>query len=66
MTVDGNPTPVTIHGNKAQLSLNNPGLGNTRLSLLIQLAAFRRRCRHVTMRCYSERNLSPLETTGTA
>jgi PQQ-like domain/IPT/TIG domain len=27
ITVDGNPNPVTINGNKAQLSINNPALG---------------------------------------
>ena len=27
ITVDGDPTPVTINGNKAQLSINNPAPG---------------------------------------
>jgi probable HAF family extracellular repeat protein len=33
ITVDGNPTPVTISGNRAQLSINNPGLGEHTIAL---------------------------------
>ena len=33
MTVDGDPTPVTIKGDRAQLSLNNPALGEHTVAL---------------------------------
>jgi len=33
MTVDGDPTPVTINGDRAQLSLNNPALGEHTVAL---------------------------------
>jgi len=33
ITVDSNPTTVTINGNKAQLSINNPGLGEHTVTL---------------------------------
>ena len=33
MTVDGDPTPVTINGNKAQLSINNPAPGEHTVEL---------------------------------
>ena len=33
ITVDGNPTPVTISGNKAQLSINNPAPGEHTVEL---------------------------------
>jgi hypothetical protein len=33
MTVDGNPTPVTINGNRAQLSVNNPASGEHTVEL---------------------------------
>ena len=29
ITVDGNPTPVIINGDRAQLSVHNPALGGT-------------------------------------
>ena len=32
-TVDGDPTPVTINGNKAQLSINNPAPGEHTVEL---------------------------------
>ncbi len=33
ITVDGDPTPVTINGNKAQLSINNPAPGEHTVEL---------------------------------
>ena len=33
ITVDGNPRPVTINGNKAQLSINNPAPGEHTIEL---------------------------------
>jgi probable HAF family extracellular repeat protein len=33
ITVDGDPTPVTINGNQAQLSINNPALGEHTIEL---------------------------------
>ena len=33
ITVDGNPTPATINGNKAQLSINNPAPGQHTIEL---------------------------------
>jgi hypothetical protein len=33
ITVDGDPTPVTINGNQAQLSINNPALGGHTIEL---------------------------------
>ena len=33
ITVDGNPTPVTINGSQAQLSINNPALGEHTVEL---------------------------------
>ena len=33
ITVDGNPNPVTINGNKAQLSINNPAPGEHTIEL---------------------------------
>jgi probable HAF family extracellular repeat protein len=33
ITVDGDPTPVTINGNKAQLSINNPAPGEHTIEL---------------------------------
>jgi probable HAF family extracellular repeat protein len=33
MTVDGDPTPVTINGNRAQLSINNPASGQHTVTL---------------------------------
>jgi hypothetical protein len=33
ITVDGDPTPVTINGNRAQLSINNPAPGEHTIEL---------------------------------
>jgi hypothetical protein len=33
ITVDGNPTPVIINGDRAQLPLNNPALGEHTVTL---------------------------------
>ena len=33
ITVDGNPTPVTINGDQAQLSINNPAPGEHTVAL---------------------------------
>jgi hypothetical protein len=33
ITVDGNPRPVTINGNQAQLSINNPASGDHTIQL---------------------------------
>ena len=48
ITVDGNPFTVTINGNRAQLSLNNPALGEHTIVLTDPALAFRRECRHVS------------------
>ena len=40
VTVDGDPTPVIINGNRAQLSINNPSLGEHTVALTDPAACF--------------------------
>jgi len=40
IAVDGNPTPVTVNGNKAQLSINNPAPGEHMVELIDPAGCF--------------------------